>query len=1553
MHNTLLQAHRRVSLYFFVMVAILAALVLPRTARANAVTGAPVYTVACTDPAWNASTPYVGGTRVSYADKIYESRWWTQGENPELRSGEWDVWKYIGPCGGTSNNSPTVSITSPTGGASFTAPATVTLNATATDSDGTVARVEFFSGSTKVGEDTSSPYSYTWNNVQAGSYTVTAVATDNAGATATSAAVVFTVSTAGNTAPVASISSPASGSTFTAPASIAISANASDADGSIAKVAFYNGSALLGEDTSAPYSYTWTGVAAGTYTLKVIATDNGGATGSSATVTVTVTGSTGGDCTAPVYANGSTYATGAEVQHNGKKYKCEVGGWCSLGGAYEPGVGWAWDNAWELLGDCAGGGNAKPVVAITAPAAGTNVAVGQAVSITASATDADGSVTNVQFFVDGVAIGSDAVAPYAATWTSTQGYHTLSARATDNSGATADAASVIISAGTVNNGGLPARILSGYWHTWGGGAGGGVPFVKLRDVSPKWDVINVSFAEPVTQGSTDGRMKFVLAGATADYTTTDFKNDIRLLQSQGKKIVISIGGYEGYFSLTTDAARNTFVSNMKSIIDEYGFDGIDIDLEQSSLELQQGDADFRNPTSPKVVQMIAAIRALCDNYGSNFILTFAPEAFYLQLGYQWYAGIHASVDRRAGVYIPVIHALRDKITFVQAQLYNQPAVMATDNKLYSSGNPDYLVAMTDMLLKGFNVGGNANYFFPPLRPDQVLFGVPSSASAAGSGQVTNQQLAQAFNYMVKGTSYGGQYTLTSTYPALRGIMTWSINWDVYQNNNSFVNANRAYLDGLGAPAAAARTAVASATAPAALSVPSGWGDFKIGLVNDNSNIINVRMKKALQEGVALSYRYAYVNNGVDPNTNALSWLFNQWGTDYSRNSQEMGLRPSYVIYMLQEEGGAAALKNNIRNADFMRKYFNSIRTVAEKSNGYKAIFVIEPDTWGYFLQNALETGAVSDPRQVPAVVNNLGAGYEFLADVPNTLSGVAQAIIRTIHKYAPDSYCGLLMSFWSVNGNGATGAPVADGAKGMVYWNQGDVDYSAHRNGTFANQLLPASGDRGDFIAVEKNGWSAGNWLVKQGRNDYYWNDTQNGKWVSWSKTLGQDVSLPLLGWQISIGHMGLPNTVNRYEDTFMPYFFTHTQQFIQAGFIGFLAGKGLADCTDFTNLNGNSLEADGTKGDNGWFFEQLKTFDRGRPYLQTTTTPPSVSLTAPVNGATFTAGAAIAITANANGGTGCTVSKVEFYQGTTLLGTATVAPYAYSWSNVAAGTYSLTAKATNSCGVVVSSSAVSVTVSAGNTPPVVAITAPAAGSTFTAPASINITASATDNVSIAKVEFFQNNVKLGEDTSVPYSYTWSGVAAGTYSLTAVATDNQNATAVSSSISVTVTTPSGGCTAPQYVENNGYVAGSQVKNAGGLYECREWPYSGWCNGAAWAYGPGTGTYWQDAWVYKGTCSAAVAAASAFAAETETAAGVTLYPNPGESSRGSRVTLAFDEVPGDVTITVMNSAGAPVMQGSYNNVQRELAIELPAAARGLLLIRVQGETHTWLERYIVK
>jgi len=97
-----------------------------------------------------------------------------------------------------SNNAPTVFITSPTDGTDFNAPATVTINATASDSDGTVSKVDFYQGSTLLGTDTTAPYSFTWNNVTDGNYILTAKATDDEGAATTSAAVNITVNPVSN-----------------------------------------------------------------------------------------------------------------------------------------------------------------------------------------------------------------------------------------------------------------------------------------------------------------------------------------------------------------------------------------------------------------------------------------------------------------------------------------------------------------------------------------------------------------------------------------------------------------------------------------------------------------------------------------------------------------------------------------------------------------------------------------------------------------------------------------------------------------------------------------------------------------------------------------------------------------------------------------------------------------------------------------------------------------------------------------------------------------------------------------------------------------------------------------------------------------------------------------------------------------------------------------------------------------------------------------------------------------------------------------------------------
>ncbi|MEZ0391078.1 MAG: Ig-like domain-containing protein [Pseudobdellovibrionaceae bacterium] len=216
------------------------------------------------------------------------------GANPSI--GAFELAGSTPPPPPPANVAPSVSISSPVSGSSFVAGATVTVNANASDSDGSIAKVELFRNSVKIGEDLTSPYSIAMSNMAQGSYTLMARATDNAGATKDSAAVSITVTASttppppppANVAPTVSITSPSNGASFSAGMSIAINASASDSDGSIAKVEFFDGATKLGEDLTAPYSLTMSNSVAGTHSLSARATDNAGAIANSAAVSVTV-----------------------------------------------------------------------------------------------------------------------------------------------------------------------------------------------------------------------------------------------------------------------------------------------------------------------------------------------------------------------------------------------------------------------------------------------------------------------------------------------------------------------------------------------------------------------------------------------------------------------------------------------------------------------------------------------------------------------------------------------------------------------------------------------------------------------------------------------------------------------------------------------------------------------------------------------------------------------------------------------------------------------------------------------------------------------------------------------------------------------------------------------------------------------------------------------------------------------------------------------------------------------------------------------------------------
>ena len=159
----------------------------------------------------------------------------------------------------------------------------------------------------------------------------------------------------------------------------------------------------------------------------------------------------------------------------------------------------------------------------------------------------------------------------------------------------------------------------------------------------------------------------------------------------------------------------------------------------------------------------------------------------------------------------MIHALRDKLTVLHVQHYNTGSVAGLDGVAYNSATADFQVALAEMLMIGFPVAGNADRFFPGLREDQVAVGLPSSPQAAGSGYTPPAEVAKAVNYLVRGQSYGGRYVLRRAggYPGFRGIMTFSINWDRF-NNFVFSRGIRPLLNGLPATNATAAATAAPA-----------------------------------------------------------------------------------------------------------------------------------------------------------------------------------------------------------------------------------------------------------------------------------------------------------------------------------------------------------------------------------------------------------------------------------------------------------------------------------------------------------------------------------------------------------------------------------------------------------------------------------------------------------------------------------------------------------------------------------------------------------------------
>ncbi|MEO6082162.1 MAG: glycosyl hydrolase family 18 protein [Umezawaea sp.] len=295
---------------------------------------------------------------------------------------------------------------------------------------------------------------------------------------------------------------------------------------------------------------------------------------------------------------------------------------------------------------------------------------------------------------------------------------------------------------------LPKHVLTGYWQNFTNGARA----LRIADVPTTYDIIAVSFADAVP--STPGAVTFTLdpglSSALGGYTDAQFKADIRTVKARGQKVVLSVGGEKGTIGVGDATASNNFATSVTSLIANYGFDGVDIDLENGINATQMG----------------AALRKI--HAGGGKIITMAPQTIDMQ--------------STAGGYFQLALAIKDILTIVNMQYYNSGSMLGCDQKVYSQGGVDFITSLACIQLQN------------GLRADQVGLGLPASTSGAGSGHVSPQTVNNALSCLARGTNCG-TFKPSTTYPAIRGAMTWSINWDA-SNGWAFANAVAPHLDSL-------------------------------------------------------------------------------------------------------------------------------------------------------------------------------------------------------------------------------------------------------------------------------------------------------------------------------------------------------------------------------------------------------------------------------------------------------------------------------------------------------------------------------------------------------------------------------------------------------------------------------------------------------------------------------------------------------------------------------------------------------------------------------------
>ncbi|MFI6806894.1 chitinase [Streptomyces luteogriseus] len=394
-----------------------------------------------------------------------------------------------------------------------------------------------------------------------------------------------------------------------------------------------------------------------------------------------------------------------------------------------------------------GGGGTDPGPTIPSAPGGLNVSGTTSSSVSLAWNTVSGA-TGYTVYRDGTKVTAVSDTSATVTGLAASTAYSFQVTATNGAGESPKSAAVTGTTNQPNGPGpaLPRHAVTGYWQNFDNGA----TVQRIADVPAAYDIIAVAFADAT---GTPGAVSFTLDSAGLNgYTVDQFKADVRAKQAAGKKVVISVGGERGTVSVNDAASATNFANSVYSVMQTYGFDGVDIDLENGL----------------NATYMTQALRALAAKAGPSLVLTMAPQTIDMQ--------------STSNGYFRTALNVKDILTVVNMQYYNSGSMLGCDGKVYSQGTVDFLTALACIQLEN------------GLAPSQVGLGVPASTRGAGSGYVSPTVVNNALDCLARGTGCG-TFKPPRTYPDLRGAMTWSTNWDATAGN-AWSNAVGPHVHGL-------------------------------------------------------------------------------------------------------------------------------------------------------------------------------------------------------------------------------------------------------------------------------------------------------------------------------------------------------------------------------------------------------------------------------------------------------------------------------------------------------------------------------------------------------------------------------------------------------------------------------------------------------------------------------------------------------------------------------------------------------------------------------------